>query len=184
MKKSLITLAILASTATAGFSQKYFTRTGNINFYSDTPMEKIEADNHQVTTVIDLAKKEMVFSVLLKSFEFEKALMEEHFNEKYVESDKFPKAQFKGTFTSASEIDLKKDGDYPVEVSGTMDLHGKSQEVKTKGTFTVKGGKLSAKAVFMLIPEDYDIEIPGVVREKIAKEMKISVNASYEPYTK
>lgn len=170
--------------ATATFAQKYFTRSANISFYSDTPMEKIEATNHQATSVVDLEKSEMVFSVLMKSFEFEKALMQEHFNEKYVESDKFPKAQFKGTFKAEKTVDLSKDGEYPVAVSGTMNIHGVDKEVQTKGTFTVKGGKLMGKAEFMLKLADYDISIPGVVKDNIAEEVKITVDATYEPYKK
>ena len=170
--------------ATATFAQKYFTRSANISFYSDTPVEKIEATNHQATSVVDLEKNEMVFSVLMKSFEFEKALMQEHFNEKYVESDKFPKAQFKGTFKAEKAVDLSKDGEYPVTVSGTMNIHGVDKQVTTKGTFTVKGGKLIGKSEFKLKVADYDITIPGVVKDNIAEEVKITVDATYEPYKK
>lgn len=183
MKKTVFTLA-LAFSVSFTFAQKQFTRSANISFFSDTPMEKIEATNHQVTSVVDLEKSEMVFSVLMKSFEFEKALMQEHFNEKYVKSDKFPKAQFKGSFKSDKAIDLKKDGDYPVAVSGTMNLHGVDKQVEAKGTFTVKGGKLVGKSEFNLKLADYDISIPGVVKENIAEEVKITVDATYEPYTK
>lgn len=183
MKKTFLAFSIVLL-STAVFAQKHFTRSANISFYSDTHMEKIEATNHQVTSVVDLGKSEMVFSVLMKSFEFEKALMQEHFNEKYVESDKFPKAQFKGTFVADKPIDLSKDGEYNVTVSGTMNLHGVDKEVKTKGTFTVKGGKLAGKAEFNLKLADYKITIPGVVKDNIAEEVKITVDATYEPYTK
>lgn len=183
MKKTVFTL-VLAVGATTLFAQKQFTRSANISFYSDTPVEKIEAINHQATSVIDFEKKEMVFSVLMKSFEFEKALMQEHFNEKYVESDKFPKAQFKGSFTSEKAIDLSKDGEYIVTVKGTMSLHGVDKPVETMGTFTVKGGKLSGKAEFNLKLADYGIVIPGVVKDNIAEVVKVTVDAQYEPYTK
>lgn len=183
MKKTVFTLAITLSVSLS-FAQKHFTRSANISFFSDTPMEKIEAHNHQATSVVDLEKNEMVFSVLMKSFEFEKALMQEHFNEKYVESDKFPKAQFKGTFKSDTNVDLKKDGNYPVEISGTMNLHGVDKPMSTKGVFTVKAGKLTGKADFKLKLADYDIAVPSVVKENIAEEVKITVDAAYEPYTK
>lgn len=184
MKKTILTLSIAVFTFTAASAQKHFTRSANISFYSDTPIEKIEATNHQATSVVDLEKSEMVFSVLMKSFEFEKALMQEHFNEKYVESDTYPKAQFKGTFKSETPIDLAKDGDYKVSVSGTMNMHGVDQEVTTIGVFTVKGGVLSGKTEFMLAIADYKINVPGVVKEQIAKEVKITVDATYEPYKK
>lgn len=184
MKKTLLSLAIAVFSLTTVSAQKYFTRSANISFYSDTPMEKIEATNHQVTSVVDLEKSEMVFSVLMKSFEFEKALMQEHFNEKYVESDKYPKAQFKGTFKSEKAIDLSKDGEYKVTVTGTMSLHGVDKEVTATGTFVVKGGVLTGKAEFKLKLADYNISIPGVVKENIAEEVKITVDATYEPYKK
>lgn len=183
MKKTIFAVSIVLL-ATPTFAQKYFTRSGNISFFSDTPMEKIEASNHQVTTVVDIEKNEMVFSVLMKSFEFDKALMEEHFNEKYAESDKFPKAQFKGTFTPEKPIDMSKDGEYSATVSGTMNLHGVDKEVNTNGTFTVKEGKLMGKSEFYLKLADYAIEIPGVVKDNIAEEVKITVDATYEPYKK
>jgi polyisoprenoid-binding protein YceI len=184
MKKTFFAIAIGVLTTSAGFAQKQFTRSANISFFSDTPMEKIEATNQQATSVVELEKNEMVFSVLMKSFEFEKALMQEHFNEKYVESDKFPKAQFKGTYKAEKAIDLKKDGTYPVTVSGTMNMHGVDKEVKATGTFTVKGGKLSGKSEFNLKLADYNINIPGVVKDNIAEQVKITVDATYEPYTK
>ncbi|MFM1876520.1 MAG: hypothetical protein RL266_2257 [Bacteroidota bacterium] len=184
MEKTLLSLAIAVFSLNSVSAQKHFTRSANISFYSDTPMEKIEATNHQATSVVDMEKNEMVFSVLMKSFEFEKALMQEHFNEKYVESDKFPKAQFKGTYKSDKAIDMSKDGEYKVTVSGTMNIHGVDQQVSTTGVFTVKGGVLSGKAEFKLRLADYKITIPGVVKDNIAEEVKITVDATYEPYKK
>lgn len=184
MKKIILPITLIATFSVNALAQKHFTRGAHVSFFSDTPVEKIEAHNHQATTIVDLEKNEMVFSILMKSFEFEKALMQEHFNEKYVHSDKFPKAQFKGTFEPSNPIDLSNDGEYPVTVSGTMTLHGVDKKVSTDGVFTVAEGKLTGTSEFSLLPEDYDINIPGVVREKIAKEVKITVRAEYEPYKK
>ncbi|MFC2176549.1 YceI family protein [Bacteroidota bacterium] len=184
MKNILLLLSVSLLAVSTTFAQKQFTRSAKTRFFSDTELEKIEATNHQVTSIVDLAKNEMVFSVLMKSFEFEKALMQEHFNEKYVESDKFPKAQFKGKYTSEKPIDLKQNGNYPVSVKGTMSMHGVNKEVVASGTFSVTGGKMSGKAVFKLKLSDFDIEIPGVVSDKIAEELTIYVDASYEPYAK
>jgi LPS O-antigen subunit length determinant protein (WzzB/FepE family) len=99
MKKFLFIAIASSVSINASFAQKYLSKTAHVRFFSETPMEKIEADNHQGTTVVDFEKKEMVFTVLMKSFEFDKALMQEHFNEKYVESATYPKATFKGKFT-------------------------------------------------------------------------------------
>mgnify|MGYP000094307376 CR=1 FL=1 len=184
MKKTILVFSVAIFSFTAASAQKHCTRSANINFFSDTPVEKIEAINHQATSVVDLEKSEMVFSVLMKSFEFEKALMQEHFNEKYVESGKYPKAQFKGSFSSDKPIDLSKDGEYKARVTGTMNMHGVDKEVATTGVFTVKDGVLKGKSEFNLKLADYKIAVPGVVKEQIAEEVKITVDATYEPYKK
>ncbi len=151
MKKLLfLTLAVSASIAPA-FAQKYLSKAAQVSFFSKTAMENIEAHNRQGTTVVDFEKKEMVFTVLMKSFEFEKALMQEHFNEKYVESATYPKATFKGKFTPKGELAPVKDGVYPVTVEGTMEIKGKTNPVKAEGVFTVKGGKLSGTSKFEIV---------------------------------
>lgn len=87
---------------------RYMTKTGYIGFYSHTPVEDIKADNNQVASILDSQTGEMVFNVLIKSFVFEKALMQEHFNENYMESDKYPKASFKGKVSNLEKIDFSK----------------------------------------------------------------------------
>jgi len=181
MKTILFLFALLPMLVNA---QRHFTRTGEISFYSSTPIEDIEAYNKSANSVIDLGTGAIQFAVQLKSFTFEKALMQEHFNENYVESDIFPKAVFKGKIKDLGAVDLDKDQTIEVVVPGTMELHGVTKNVEAKGTLTVKGGKLSAKSSFMINPEDYDIEIPGVVREKIAKEIEVKVNIAYAPLKK
>src|SRR5580698_224174 len=115
MKKILILIGVVLSGYTGAYSQQYMTRTGFIGFYSQTSLEDIKAESHQVYAVIDAGKKNIAFAVLLKGFVFTKELMQEHFNENYVESDKYPKATFSGAFTG----DLSdKDGVYPVKVKG------------------------------------------------------------------
>ena len=130
---------------------------------------------------MDVSSGMMEFAVLMKAFVFEKSLMEEHFNENYVESDKFPKAIFKGMIADASSIDKSKDGTYPVKVKGTLTLHGVTKEIETMATFTVKNGALSATTDFKIETADYNIEIPSVVKDKVAKTISINVQANYEP---
>ena len=96
-------------------AQRYITKNGHIKFYSETPMETIEANNHQVNSALDIATGDFVFKVLMKSFEFEKALMQEHFNENYVESDKYPNATFKGKVLNISEYDFKSNNSFDVD---------------------------------------------------------------------
>lgn len=185
MKNLLFSL--LACTCLAMFfpssllAQKYFTRSGHIQFYSHTPIEDIQADNHQVSSILNAQTGEIVFSLLMKSFQFEKALMQEHFNEKYVESHTYPKSTFTGKILKADGLDLERNGSYPVSVTGQLTLHGVTREVTTEGLFEVKDGTAKATATFVVKPADFDIAIPSVVRDNIAKEIEVRVNMNYEP---
>jgi len=164
--------------------EKYFTRDATVSFFSSTAMEDIKAINSKVSCVLDIKSGKIEFAVLMKAFEFKKALMEEHFNENYVESSKFPKAIFIGQIENLYEINFEKDGTYNATIKGTMTIHGESKEITTKGNIVVKNGNLILKSEFNLSPEDYSIEIPGVVREKIAKELLISLNAQLAPFNR
>ncbi len=107
--------------------------------------------------------------------------MQEHFNENYMESDKFPKSNFKGKIDNLSKIDFKKDGTYPAEVSGDLTIHGVTKHITTKGTIVVKGSTITANSKFMVVPTDYGIRIPIIVENKIAKEMQVTVDITYTP---
>lgn len=162
-------------------AQKYMTKNGYIGFYSHTPVEEIKADNNQVAGVLDASTGEIVFQALIKSFHFEKALMEEHFNENYMESDKFPKSTFNGKITNLSEVNFSKPGTYAVTVDGDLMMHGVTNKVSVKGTIEVIPGGINANSKFSLIPEDYKIVIPGVVRNNIAKTLELTVTMKYLP---
>ena len=165
-------------------AQKYFTRNGMISFFSSTPVEDIKAINSSVSCVLDSESGALEFAALMKAFKFKKALMEEHFNENYVESATYPKGTFKGQITNLDEIDFSKDGTYPAKVKGEMNIHGISKEVESEGSIEVKDGNVSILSEFLLSPEDYDIEIPGVVRDKIAEELEINVSAELAPFNR
>lgn len=183
MKKLILfafSFSMLLSTVQA---QKYFTKSGTINFdaTSASSPEKIEGVNRTATCVVDAASGAMQFAVLMKGFSFERALMEEHFNENYVESSKFPKAEFKGAISNNADVQYAKDGSYPVTVKGKLTIHGETRDVETQGKITVQGGKVGAVAEFSVQLEDYRISIPGLVADKVAKTAKIKVNCSLEP---
>ena len=180
MKKIAITLVVSLIMLTSFSQERYFTRSGKISFYSSTPLENIEAINKNVVSVFDKSTGQIEVSTLMKGFEFEKALMQEHFNENYIESDKFPKAVFKGKINDISTIDFTKSGKYNTTVSGKLTLHGETREVTAPITFNVNQGTISATAEFKVLPPDCKISIPNHVREKIAKEIKINVAAGYE----
>ncbi len=176
---SLVALLLLGFTQ-ASAQQRYFTRKGKVSFLSDAPMEKITSQNTQGTSVFDAATGNMEFAVLMKAFEFEKALMMEHFHENYAESDKYPKAVFKGTITDISSVNLAKDGIYPVNYKGALTLHGVTKDITGNGNFVVKDGKISAHSDFAILLEDFKIAIPALVKDKVAKEVKITVDAAYD----
>lgn len=178
MKKILIPSVILLISLGLN-AQKYSAKNGYVGFYSHTPVEDIKADNNQVASVLDSETGDIVFQILNKSFHFERALMEEHFNENYMESEKFPKSTFKGKITDISSVKFSVPGVYNVTVEGEMNMHGVAKPFSTKGTLEVLKEGLAARSEFVIIPEDYGIDIPGIVREKIAKEIKVTVNIKY-----
>jgi len=179
MRKSVI-LGILLMTFTGINAQKYLTRNGEISFFSSTPIEDIEAHNKMVTAIFDSQSGAIQFSVTVKAFHFEKALMEEHFNENYMESDEFPKATFKGKIENIGEIDFSKKGTYTTNITGSLTIHGVTKEITTEATFQVSGEEVLGESKIMVNPEDYGIEIPGVVREKIAKELEITLEMNFK----
>jgi len=174
----ILTLSLFAFSVNA---QKYMTKDGFIGFFSHTTMEDIKGDNNQVAGVIDIATGEMVFQALVKSFHFDRALMEEHFNENYMESEKYPKAIFKGKITDLSTVNFAKNGIYEVTVEGDLTIHNVTNRISTKGTLEIVTGGINANAKFKVVPEDYKIEIPGVVREKINKDLEVTVAMKYAP---
>jgi polyisoprenoid-binding protein YceI len=182
--KNLLLLAF-ASFIFSGttFGQKYFTKSGKINFDATSPTspERIEGVNRTATCVIDTKTGNMQFAVLMKGFEFERALMEEHFNENYVESNKYPRAEFKGEIKQNDGVNYSKDGTYTVKVKGKLTLHGESNDVETDAKIIVQNGKISAMADFSVKLEDFKISIPGLVADKVSKIAKITVSCSLEP---
>lgn len=179
MLKHFILAGLLALGSIRATAQLYSTAGGEISFHSHTFLEDIDAVNNKVSAVIDPANKKMAFSLAMKLFVFKRKLMQEHFNENYVESDKFPSATFSGSFTG--DLNKDKEGVYPVTVKGNLTIHGVTKAVEAPGTFTVKNGAIVGTASFKLNPADYNIDIPFLVRDKIEKENTVNVNIEYKP---
>jgi polyisoprenoid-binding protein YceI len=166
---------------TVSAQDRYFTKTGRIEFVSKAPLEDIEAQNKTVTAVLDTKTGALQFSVQMKSFEFEKALMQQHFNENYVESDKYPKAEFRGVVTNNASVNYSKNGSYPVTVKGKLSLHNVTKDVEVPGTVKVDDGKIEAVSTFTILLSDYKIAIPSPVKNKIANNIKIVVDTKLDP---
>jgi hypothetical protein len=180
MKRISIFLILLTIAITAN-GQKFMTKNGYIGFLSHTPMEDIKGDNNQVASILDIASGEIVFQALVKSFHFDRALLEEHFNENYMESDKYPKSSFKGKILNLSSVNFSKNGSYDVTVEGELTIHDVTNKLTVKGTLEVVSGGINANSKFNISPEDYKISIPGVVREKINKNLELTVTMKYAP---
>lgn len=180
MKKMLFSLLILLAARQTEAQVRYFTKTGNISFQAGTALEDIDGTNKSATSVFDATTGQIEFALLVKGFEFKSALMQEHFNENYMESDKFPKSVFKGKIVNIDKVNFKKTGEYPVTVKGTLDIHGVTKDVETTGTIKVLNDEtVTSTASFPVVLEDYKIAIPGLVKDKISKTAKIAVYCSY-----
>lgn len=164
--------------------EKFFTKTGTIRFdaTANASLEKVSAINRSVSAVFDSKSGQLLFVVQMKGFEFEKALMQEHFNENYIESDKYPKADFKGQITNFADLDLGKDGTSRVSVKGTLTLHGQSRTVDAAGTLELQNGHILLHSVFNIKLKDYSISIPGLVADKIAKSAAVTVDCTLDPF--
>ncbi len=180
--KTIYTFLALFLLVGLNAQDRYLTRSGDIKFFSNAPLEDIEANTNKALSIVDLSKGQIAVDILVKSFEFEKQLMQEHFNENYMESDKYPKAQFSGTFEAAESLKQMREGVYEVEVSGDLTIHGVSKPIKTMATLKVNMGKLSGEVVFKANVKEFDIKIPKVVVKNIAEEVEITGAFNYEPY--
>jgi hypothetical protein len=181
LKTLLFTVSALIFFNGLQAQDKFYTKTGKIEFSSKAPMEDIEAKNKTLAGLLDTKTGMLQFSVLMKGFEFPKALMQEHFNENYVESDKYPRGDFKGTITNNKDINYSVDGTYPAEVTGKLTLHGVTRDLKTKGSVKVENGKIETNATFNVLLSDYQIKIPSVVKEKLSNNIKVVVECKMDP---
>lgn len=178
MKKTILSLALLIVTA-ASFAQKKTTTSGTVNFDATTSLDDLpKAENKIVIAAVDTKKGTIAFEAVIKNFAFTNPKIQEHFNgEKWMDSDKFPTASFKGTVTNLASVDFAKDGTYPIEVEGDLTLHGITKPVKTTGTFTVSGGAVNAAADFSIKLEDYGVNGGAIAAGKVSSEPKIKVSA-------
>lgn len=174
--EKIILLAIGFFVANTSVAQKMMTRTGEIKFEASMPaLEEIAATNKTASCILDQSNGDFVALVLVKAFKFKSSLMEEHFNENYIESSLFPKSTFKGKILNfdATKLTAAKTT-YALE--GDLTLHGVTKKVKTKIVLSIISGKINAMSNFSVKLEDYKIEVPSLVKNKIAENVKIAYN--------
>jgi polyisoprenoid-binding protein YceI len=180
--KTTVSIVLMSLALQVTLAQgKYLTNDGVISFYSHTVIEDITATNENVAAVIDSETGEVAIIVVMNEFQFEKKLMQEHFNENYVESEKYPKAIFNGKISNNGEVKYQTPGEYQVRVAGEMTIHGVTRKVSAEGTIEVTENNIAARSKFMLNPEEYEIKIPKVVRNNIAEKMEISAELVCRP---
>ena len=168
-----------ANAQTPSAQKVYATKTGQIFFNATGGAVPIAAVNNQVDSKFIDATGQIIFGVLVKGFKFENQLMEDHFNENYMESTQFPKADFKGYIKNNKEVNFTKDGTYPITIEGSLTIHGTAQKVSTNGTLQIADGKPTITGEFAIKIKDYGIK--GLyIGEKIANEAKIKVNCKYQ----
>ena len=179
MKKGALVVALILLIQIVSAQKRYYTKTGTVSFEAGTAVEDIDAVNKSTTSVFDAGTGQIEFALLIKGFEFKRSLMQEHFNENYLESDKYPKSIFKGKIANIEKVNFQKEGAYPVTVKGILEMHGIKKETETTGTLKVSGETVTGIAEFTVTLDDYQVTIPGLVKDKISKTVKIKVNCNY-----
>ena len=180
MKTKIILSLGIVMIAFAGQAQKiYSTKTGQLQFDASSPLEKIKGVNNQVDSKFNPANGQIVVAALIQSFNFENQLMEDHFNENYMESTKFPKADFKGYITDIANIDFSKSGNYPVTVDGTLTIHGQGKKINQKGELIIQNQEVTLTGEFNIQIKDFGIK-GAYIGEKIAADANIKLNIKYQ----
>jgi polyisoprenoid-binding protein YceI len=167
----------------AGSSQTVFiSDSGEVTFYSYALLEDIKASSKSVNSIINIVSNEVAFMIPMRSFQFAKALMQEHFNEKYLESDKYPQAMYKGNINE--KLDYSKPGTYPVTTKGQLTIHGVQKEINEKGELTIDSGTLVLNTKFFVALQDYNIIKPSLMFNNIADTIEVKLKAVYIPFKK
>lgn len=173
--KALLVLFLLPFTL---LGQKFTVEQSKVTFFSDAALEDIYAENSKTSSLYNLETREIVFSIPIKEFAFEKGLMKEHFNEKYLESEKFPKSVFQGRI---EHFDPAQPGIQNVIAKGNLTIHGVTKDIEVPGTVEKAGDKLVMKSKFVVKLEDYNVERPQLLWQKIAEEVEVVVDLQYKP---
>lgn len=161
----------------------YSTREGYISFLSETRIERIFAESSEAHSFLNVKTGEVAFSINIESFRFRIKLMQEHFNEQYMESARYPRASFSGFLEQPEKINMKAPSELQLHVKGRLTIRGIAQEISAPVKLTIgENNLISGVTEFTLRPEDFGIKIPSVVGRKIAKEVAVSVRSEYQPY--
>ncbi len=181
MKKLLLLLFVSICFGFTKPKNQYLTRNGQVTFFSYASAENIKAENNEVLSILDVNKEKIAVNILMRAFEFEKSLMQEHFNDSYIESDLYPRATFEGTILNFKP---RLKGSQTKFIKGDFTLRGITKPVKIKADINYNDGEYTISGETTIDVKDYKIKIPQILASKIAKTVKISFNFKYEPYEK
>lgn len=180
--KKIFVLFLIVIASKFSFSQIYIAKTCEISFFSASPLEDIQAINKACKPIINTSTNDVVMKIAMSAFQFEKPLMQEHFNENYMESEKFPNAIFKGKINE--KMDWTKDGDYKVTVTGKLNIHGVEKDRTIDGLVKIKGQEINISTKFNIHIADHGIKVPTLYVQNIAEDVEVKLNAVLEPFKK
>lgn len=169
---------LLTALSISALGQKYVVEKSSVSFYSEAAIEDIYAENTRTPGIFNEASGDIAFSIPIKAFQFKKSLMQEHFNEKYLESDKYPKSTFQGKVNGFLNTAA---GIQSVKATGKLTIHGVTKEVEIPGTIEFDGGKLTMKTKFIVKLEDYNVKIPQLMWKNIAEQVEVTVDFTFKP---
>lgn len=176
----ILLLAVILLPLNAFSQKRYFSEKSFVSFFSEGVIEEIKASNTRVTSILDLASGEVAYLLSPKDFQFDKKLMQVHFNEKYMESEKYPKSSFKGKIVGfdAANTHLQH-----VKAQGKLTIHGVTRDIDVPGTLHIEGNTVTLRSKFMVKLEDYNIKVPQIVWQNIAQQVEVTVHFLYRPVT-
>lgn len=177
MKKLLLIIGVLVFFTGTSYSQRYYCNNGQISFFQETPIENIEGKSNTLISIIDKQKNEIAYKVKMTSFIFDKALMQDHFNENYVESEKFPFATYQGEINE--NIDWSVNGTYNISSTGILTMHGISKTITEKGSITINGDKIKIVNNFKIKFTDFNVEIPKLLISQLTDVVDIKIETNY-----
>ena len=180
MHLKYLLLTILIGSMLSSTAQKFITKTGVIEINSRTPVYTIKGVNNKVASILDAEIGEIFASTLIRSFKFEEALVEERFNEIYLEPDKFPQSTFQGKITDYKKINFSENGDYDITIEGKLTIHGVTNYIKERGRLTIKDGEISSKTEVKISLKDYEIKVEDAYQ---LDDVLLIIMFNYKPYS-
>jgi len=183
ISRFFLAVVVVATIAVNSSAQNIYKCTeSNISFFAGTSVEDIDAVSTQASSFLNIETGEVAMSIPMNSFKFKESLMQEHFNENYVESEKYPKAEFSGKIENPTKVDWKQSSPVTVSVTGNLKIHGVSKPRTLTAQVTNRNGKLEVTSDFRIALEDHQIDRPRILWEKLAEEVDVKLKITYEVY--